>query len=127
MAHNKSGKTVKWGKRDDNERDEIVEPAKSYGISGLMMPEGAGFDYIFIYRGRVIIVEIKNPEYKGNKLPQRMLTPNELNASITVEWAGGDYWIIFYLNDLLAIFGIKLIEGFPISPHIADRFGIKTD
>ena len=93
-------------KRDINEPD-IVNPLRNdLKVTWIPMDKDAGFDGLVIWRGRVHIVEIKNPEYLTKKGVEAMLTENEKETKRMVEAAGGVYNIWLTLGDALRTLGV---------------------
>lgn len=80
-------------RRDTNE-PEIIARLQEMGYAVIQMDRLTGFDLLAIRRGRIRIIEVKNP------LLRWKYTDNELRVRAIIEAAGGNYETIFYPGEL---------------------------
>lgn len=93
---------MRANRRDVNER-EIVDFWRQMGCIWIPMVPSQGFDGLLIDRGRLYIVECKNPAVSWK------LTPAEMELSRRVEDIGGAYHIIETVEAAAALIGLSVI------------------
>jgi len=85
-------------KRDGNER-AILADLHRLGVWYCQMEREAGFDLLLGFRGRLYVVEIKDPAQPPNK---RRLTPNEKQRIVELALVDVPYYRCETLAEVLA-------------------------
>ena len=88
-----------YSKRDANER-AILDALRDLGVWYRQMDRNAGFDLLLAFRGRLFVVEIKDPSQPPSK---RKLTPNEVHTGAELCRVDVDYWKCETLADVLSV------------------------
>lgn len=98
------------GKRDANE-GLIVSFYERIGAYVEKQSESASFDLLVIYRGMIIIVEVKDPAKFAKKLTPyeaacNMLTPDQVNMKFQCERRNVKYWVVWDIETAKESVGI---------------------
>lgn len=96
---------LKPQRRDANER-EIIDDAQRVGMYVQQMDKSAGFDLLVGWRGRLEMVEVKNPKHRNRPL-DKLMTPAELETCRLMTSIGLRYNVVFDTAELFRLMGVN--------------------